>query len=94
MTGFAFSFSCPFDGSPVTPLVTGKPSAWSTRATAQCVECGTELIVAIQVFEKKPTLKQMGGVHVDRASADADLAVREVRDVVGDVAARPSWSRA
>jgi hypothetical protein len=89
----SFTVTCPLDGGRLESLQTGKPSVWSTRSTARCVECGTELILAIQVFEKKPTLKQTGGVHVDRASADADLALCPVRDVVGDVAARPSWSR-
>lgn len=61
MNGYSFAFTCPNDGSPVTPLVTGKPSAWSTRATAQCVECGTELIVAVTVVVAKKHPKVTDG---------------------------------
>lgn len=64
-----FAFTCPVDGAPIEPLISGQPSPWSTRATARCTDCGTELVIAVSVViaEKHPRVTPARLGQLERA---------------------------
>jgi hypothetical protein len=49
MTAWLFHLTCPYDGAVVEPVATGATNGWETRAVARCIECGTQLLLAVTV---------------------------------------------